>query len=90
MQSSQYSSHSNAPKPRRIIGYTSDGDSINTGNSTKGNPNPMWESGYSYYYQNGHWYRTDGNSWWEWSTIFNWDLLGWNWHSGRTPTGNPT
>jgi hypothetical protein len=74
--------------PKRVIGYT-ENDSINTtGNA--GNPDPMWEDGFGYYYWNGHWYRKKGEYWSEWRTLFDWGFALWDWRSGKPGTDNPT
>ena len=70
---------------RKVVGYTNDGDSIDTGTSTKGNPNPMWQDEYGYYYYNGYWYRNNGSSWQQWNSLFGLGLFGWNWYNSSMP-----
>lgn len=66
-------------QPRRVIGYTADGDSINTGSGTQGNPDPMWEDGYEYYWDGKNWYRWNGKRGWEWLSItglyYHWSIF---------------
>lgn len=85
-------SSSRSGQPRRVKGYTIDGDSINT--DGMGNPSDpskgMWLDGYNYYYEDNYWYRGHydkrGNYIYEkWSSVFDADWLFWNWYSGRNP-----
>lgn len=73
--------------PRKVRGYTSTGDSINT-EGRAGNPDNMWEDGYEYYYYNNRWYRTDGSGWEYWNTLLGiefLEFLGYYWQSSNTP-----
>ena len=75
---------------RKVVGYTGDGnDSIDTGSSTRGNPQDMWNSDYSYYYKNGYWYRNNGTSWEYWNSLLGLGWLLWDWYPTSEPK-NPT
>ena len=76
----------NNPRLRKVKGYTENGDSINTDNDgKKGNPNPMWEDGYSYYYNDGYWYRNGKDGWKVWDTPWGWGWMLWDWQGGSDP-----
>lgn len=83
-------STSSIRNPRRVIGYTETGDSINTNEDGKrGNPNDMWNSNYTYYYKNGYWYRKSGNVWEQWNSLLGWGFFGFDWYETNKPN-NPT
>ena len=79
-------------RPRKVKGYTANGDSINT--DGMGNPSDpskgMWNNGYNYYYDGEYWYRGHYDRrnryvYEKWSSLFDLDKLLWNWYGGRNP-----
>jgi len=62
-------SDNHKPNIRRSIGYDDNGNQINTDNLPNGNPNPMWEDGYEYYW--------DGSVWWRHAEF--WFIVDWGW-----------
>ena len=77
-------------QPRRVKGYTADGDSINTDNDgAKGNPSDMWKNGYDYYYDKEAktWYRGHWTTDWRGRKIYSYEtwlddwsiIFGWHW-----------
>lgn len=67
-------SDNHKPNIRRSIGYDDNGNQINTDNLPNGNPNPMWEDGYEYYW--------DGSVWWRHAEFWFIVDLGWQWWDG--------